>query len=77
MKKPTIKEAAEFFDLVKVGQYYYSPFYVNGYVGMLPFGEEEVYLSDGVYADSTPSTGKELLAEYIKYIKDNPEEFKS
>jgi hypothetical protein len=75
MKKPTIKEAVEFFGLVKVGRYYFDPIYADGYMGIEPFGVEQVYLTDGVYADSEPSTGKEVLEQYIEYMKENPEEF--
>ncbi len=66
MKKVTIKEAAEYLGLVKVGRRYFSELYVDGYMGYsaLPFGVEPVYLSDGVYADPGNLTGKEVLELY-------------
>ena len=66
MKKVTVKEAAEYVGLVKVGRFYYDALYVQGWVGYIdaPFGYEQVYLSDGVYADSTAYTGKEVLEMY-------------
>ena len=44
-------------------------------MGIEPFGVEQVYLTDGVYADSGSSTGKEVLKQYIEYMEQNPEEF--
>jgi hypothetical protein len=75
MKKATIKEAVEFYGLVKVGRYYFDPIYADNYMDIQPFGIEQVYLTDGVYADNEPSTGKEVLEQYIEYMEENPEEF--
>ena len=76
MKKITVKEAAAYVGLVKVGRFYYDSLYVEGYVGYsdLPFGEEPVYLSDGIYADSTAYTGKEVLEMYYDCKEEDSEE---
>jgi hypothetical protein len=75
MKKITITQIADFFAYEKVGRFYYSELYVNGYVGYAPpFGHEQVYLSDGIYADSTGYTAKDIRQQYEEYIKENPDD---
>ena len=75
MKKPTIKEAAEVLGYKKMGRYYYDFLYEQGYVGVAPYGVEEVYITDGIYANNKGYTGKEVLEMYIKCMEENPEEF--
>ncbi len=77
MKKITVAQAAEFLGFEKVGRFYYDHMYVQGYVGYddgVPFGYEQVYISDGEYADSTAYTSKQILKMYEEYIEENPEE---
>lgn len=76
MKKVTVKEAAEYLGLVKVGRRYFGSLYVDGYMGYsdLPFGVEPVYLSDGVYADPGNLTGKEVLELYKECYSEDEEE---
>ncbi len=74
MKTPTVEEAAEFMGLEKKGRYYYDHLYIDGYMAILPFGIESVYISDDVFADSNGYTGKQVLKLYKDYIAENPEE---
>ena len=74
MKTVPIAKIADFLGYTKVGRLYYSELYVNGYVGDdFHFGLEQVYLSDGIYADSTAYTAKYIRQEYNNYIKENPD----
>jgi hypothetical protein len=74
MKNPTVEEAAKFMGLEKKGRYYYDHLYIDGYMAILPFGQEPVYISDDVFADSNGYTGKQVLKLYHEYIAENPEE---
>jgi len=74
VKKPTVAEAAEFMGLEKKGRYYYDHLYVDGYMAILPFGIEPVYIAEDIFADSEGYTGKQVLKLYNEYIAENPEE---
>ena len=74
MKKPTVEEAAKFMGLEKKGRYYYDHLYIDGYMGILPLGNELVYISADVFADSEGYTGKQVLKLYNDYVSENPEE---
>jgi hypothetical protein len=75
MKTVSIAKIADFLGYKKVGRFYYSELYVNGYVGYAPpFGHEQVYLSDGIYADSEAYTAKDIRQQYKEYIKENPDD---
>jgi len=76
MNKHTIKEAAEFLGYVKKGRFYYNYLYVEGYMGFEPYGVEEVYLTDGIYADKKGITGKEVLDYYLEVLKELQNEAK-
>lgn len=74
MIKPTVEEAAEFMGLEKKGRYYYDHLYIDGYMGILPFGNEPVYIAEDVFADSSGYTKKQVLKLYTDYVEENPEE---
>jgi hypothetical protein len=76
MKKHTIKEAAEFLGYVKKGRLYYDYLYVQGYMGFEPYGVEEVYLTDGIYADKEGIPGKKVLTNYLECLKELQKEAK-
>ena len=74
MKTPTVAEAAEFVGLEKKGRYYYDRLYIDGYMAIMPFGKEPVYIAEDVFADSDGYTGKQVLKLYADYVEENPEE---
>ena len=76
MKKPSITKIADSLGYEKVGKLYYDRMYVEGYecYSDQPFGVEQVYLTDGMYADPTGYTKEQVLAQYLEYITENPEE---
>lgn len=76
MKKPSITEIAASIGYEKVGNLYYDRMYVEGYIGYAdePFGVEQVYLTDGDYADSTGYTKEQILEKYAEYLDEDEEE---
>jgi len=74
MKKITVTQAAEFMGLEKKGRYYYDHLYIDGYMAILPFGQEPVYIAEDVFADSEGYTGKQVLKLYNDYVAENTEE---
>lgn len=75
MKTIPIAKIADFLGYKKAGRFYYSELYTNGHVGdYFNFGHEKVYLGDGIYANATEYTAKEIRQHYKEYIKENPDD---